>query len=217
MDRPMTAPELTAPRGPASGHADVASREAGPPDGPLMTLRGAGVEVDARRAGRVVVGVCISALAVLAVVLFVAGADKNAQITSLRHHGVPVEVTVSGCLGLLGGSGSNQAGYACTGTYTLGGHRHQEAIPGNTFLATGAKLRGVTLPGDPALLSTVGAVATEHPSWRVFIVPTILVIIVVLLVGKLALRRRHDSRPATTLSEGLAGGGRAAPPFEQPG
>jgi uncharacterized integral membrane protein len=151
-----------------------------------MTLRGAGVDVDARRAGRLVVGVCLVALAVLVVVLFVAGANKNAQINNLRRHGAPVEITVTKCIGLLGGSGSNGAGYACTGTYTVGGRRYDEAIPGNALLVTGATVRG-----DPTLVSTVVAVTTERASWRVFIVPTILLIILVLLVGTLVLRRRR--------------------------
>lgn len=149
------------------------------------------MDVDARRAGRLVVGVCLVALAVLVVVLFVAGANKNAQINNLRRHGAPVEITVTKCIGLLGGSGSNGAGYACTGTYTVGGRRYDEAIPGNALLVTGAKLRGVTVRGDPTLVSTVVAVTTERASWRVFIVPTILLIILVLLVGTLVLRRRR--------------------------
>ncbi|MGA2035977.1 MAG: hypothetical protein ABSH04_00090, partial [Acidimicrobiales bacterium] len=72
---------------------------------PIMTLRGASVAVDARRVGRVVVGVCLVALAALVLVLFLAGIQKNAQINRLRKHGVAIDVTVSGCLGLMGGSG----------------------------------------------------------------------------------------------------------------
>jgi hypothetical protein len=131
------------------------------------------------------------ALAVLVVVLYVAGFQKNAQITRLRRHGVPVEVTVSGCLGLMGGSGSNLAGYDCRGTFTIDGHRYNEAIPGNTFHRPGATLRAVTVPDDPALLSTVRALATEHPSQSVFILPTILLVVLAFGVGALDLRRRH--------------------------
>ena len=115
----------------------------------VATLRGAGVDVDVRRAGRVLVGAVLGALAVLAVVLFVAGAQKNAQITSLRSHGVPVTVTVTGCTGLLGGSGSNAAGYACRGTFSVAGHRYDEAIPGDTLYPPGTPLAAVTVPGDP--------------------------------------------------------------------
>lgn len=157
-------------------------------------LRGAGVDVDMRRLGQVVAGVCLVALVVAVVVLVVAGMDKNAQITRLRTQGVPVEVTVTGCLGQLGGSGSNAAGYSCRGTFTLEGHRYDEDLPGDTLLPPGTMLRGVTVPGDPALVSTPGAVAAEHTSRRVFILPIVLVVAAVLVGGVLLLRRRRSAR-----------------------
>jgi hypothetical protein len=160
-----------------------------------MTLRGAGVEVDAGRVGRVIVGLVIVALAVLVVVFSVAGADKNAQITNLRLHGVGVRITVTECRGLLGGSGSNGAGYACRGTFRYGAHRYTKAIPGDSLYAPGTILRGVTVPSDPGLISTPRTLASEHASWRVFILPAILLVVLVLLVGALVLRRRHR-RPA---------------------
>jgi hypothetical protein len=131
------------------------------------------------------------ALAVLVVVLFVAGADKNAQITRLRQHGVAVEVRVSSCVGLLGGSGSNAAGYACRGTYTVDGHRYREAIPGDTLHTAGTSIRGVTVRSDPELLSTPALLEHENPSWRVFILPGILLAVLALFAGALALKRRH--------------------------
>ncbi len=148
------------------------------------------MEVDARRLGRVVGVGCLVALAVLAVVLFVAGVHKNAQITSLRQHGVAVVVTVSGCTGLLGGSGSNPVGYACHGTLTMQGHRYDEAIPGDALYPPGARIRAVAAPGDPPLLSTRRAVESEHASWRVFILPVVLAVVLVLLVGAVVLGRR---------------------------
>jgi len=162
----------------------------------VSTLRGAGVEVDVRKIGRVVVGACLATLAVLAVVLFAVGANKNAQITSLHRHGVKVRVTVAKCMGLLGGSGSNAAGYACKGTFTLDGQRYEEPIPGNTLYPPGAGIRAVAVPGNPPLLSTARAVAREQASWRVFILPTFLLVVLALLVGTLALRRRR--RPGSS-------------------
>jgi hypothetical protein len=107
---------------------------------------------------------------------------------------VVVDIRVTGCLGLLGGSGSNAAGYACRGSFTLDGHRENEAIPGNILRAPGTRLRGVSVPGDPALVTTTGALAGEHASGRVFILPTILAIILALFVGGLVLRRRRPRR-----------------------
>jgi hypothetical protein len=186
----MIAPDSTTPPGQASGDRAAETPEGDTPDVALTRLRGAGVEVDVRRAGRVVLGICLVGLLVLVVVLFVAGANKNAQINQLRNHGVAVNVTVTGCLGLLGGSGSNPAGYACTGTFTLDGHRYRESVPGNVLRPPGTKVAAVAVPGDPPLLDTHHAVANEHASLGVFAVPTILLVVLLLLIGALVLRRR---------------------------
>ena len=137
----------------------------------------------------------MGALAVIAAVLVIAGVQKNAQTTNLRSHGVPVGVTVTGCLGLLGGSGSNAAGYACKGTYAFEGRRYEQDIPGNTPLHPGTVIRGVIVPSDPYLLSTPAIVASEQSSWRVFITPIILlVVLIVALAALLILRRRRQAR-----------------------
>lgn len=159
------------------------------PSEPVSTLRGARLEVDARRAGRVVAVLCLVALVVTAAVLFVAGARKNAQASELHTHGVAVTVTVTRCRGLLGGSGSNAAGYACTGTYRLDGERHSEAIPGDILRAPGSTVRGVTTPGDPGLLSTPALVADEQPNGRVFIIPGVLLGVAIALAGAIFWRR----------------------------
>jgi hypothetical protein len=193
----MIAPETMAPQGPDPRKTGVAAGsgvEVHAPDRsgePVMTLRGAGVQADVRRVGRVAIGLSLVTLAAVAIVLLVAGFQKNAEITSLRANGVPVDVTVSKCLGLMGGSGSNLVGYDCSGTYTVDGHSYTEDIPGNTMHAPGTTLRGLTVPGDPTLFSTPAAVAAEHPSWRVFLVPTVLLVTLLVLVGALVLRRRH--------------------------
>jgi len=163
---------------------------------PLTTLRAGGVEVDARRATQVILRLGLLALALLGVGLFVVGIHKNAQITDLRQHGVPVEMTVTGCLGQLGGSGSNTAGYACRGTYTIDGHRYEEAIPGNVLRAPKTTVRAVADPGKPGLVSTANDVASEHASAKVFVVPTILLVVLVLLLAAFGLRRRAVRRHA---------------------
>jgi hypothetical protein len=181
-------------RGPVPEDRSAAAGQADTSSAALTTLRGAGVDVNVRRAGRVVVALCLVALAVLVVVLFVAGVHKNDQINRLRAHGVPVTVTVSGCLGLLGGSGSNPAGYACRGTFTLDGHRYSEDIPGNVLRPPGTKVQALAVPDNPPLLSTRHAVATERASASVFVVPAILLaVLVVLVLLAVVLRRRAPS------------------------
>jgi heme A synthase len=190
----MTASESPSSDRPGSENSEGPVGGSDSPDERISTLRGASVDADIRRVAHLLIGACLVALAVLIILLFMAGAHKNAQITRLRQHGVPVQVTVSRCLGQLGGSGSNRAGYSCKGTFTLDGHRFTESIPGSTLYPPGTTIRGIAVPGDPALLAPVHVVAAERASWRVFILPTVLLVILVALVGALVLRRRAIRR-----------------------
>ena len=158
------------------------------------------MQVDVRKAAHVALGLVLVTLAVLVVVFVVVGIDKNRQIDELRQHGVPVTFTVSGCQGLLGGSGSNGAGYACRGTYRLGGRTYDAPLPGTALYAPGATVRTVAVPGDPGLVSPVSIVNGEHASWKVFILPGVLFMLL-LLVGAAvvpASRRRGSPEPPST-------------------
>ena len=92
-------------------------------------------------------------------------------------------VTVTGCLGELGGSGSNAAGYICRGTFVLDGHRDNEIIPGDNLRPPGTKVRAVTVPGDPALLTTAAAAAHDRPTWHVYVLPGVLAVVLLVLSG----------------------------------
>jgi hypothetical protein len=206
MDRPMTAPGPPISPGPAPGDGEPTRGETDTSGAALSTLRGAGVNVDVRRAGRVIGGLCLVVLAVLAVALIAVGAHKNDQITSLHQHGVHVTITVTGCRGLLGGSGSNAAGYACRGNLTLHGRRYNEPIPGDTLYAPGVKVPGVAVSGNPPLLATAHALETEHASWNVFVAPAVLVIALALIVGAVVVKRRRTGRTSPLRSEATARG-----------
>jgi hypothetical protein len=163
-------------------------------------LRGAGVSVDGRRVGRVAIGIVLVTLLVLTIVFTVVGIHTNQQNDRLHNDGVPVTFTVAGCLGLLGGSGSNAAGYSCHGTYTLNGKTYSEQLPGDSFHRPGSTVPSVAVPGDPALVSPASIVATEHSSAGVFVLPIIL-FVVLLALGALLLvlrRRRQGSASAHT-------------------
>jgi hypothetical protein len=163
---------------------------------PLTTLRGAAVNVDVRRAARVIVVILLSALAALVASLFVADANTNAEITSLQRHGVSVEITVTGCRALLGGSGSNAAGYRCQGSYELEGHEYQETVPNDVLYAIGAKVEMIAAKNDPGLIATVHQVRSERASWNLFIVPSVL--LVVLIASLIAIVLRRKRRRTTT-------------------
>jgi hypothetical protein len=184
---PMIAPESNRPS--AAGQP---TSDGGVPDQPVTILRGASVDVDLRWIARVVVAICLVTLVVLAAVLLVAGLHTNSQIDRLHHDGVPVSVTVTHCTGLIGGTGSQGAGYSCTGTYTVDGTRYLQAIPGTTvFYAPGSTFEGVVVPSDPQLLSTPAQVAAQHASARVFLLPGALVLVAGVWGGALLLRRRR--------------------------
>lgn len=161
---------------------------------PLTPLRGGAVDVNRRLVLQVLGGLCVVGLAAVVAVLFVAGAHKNDQITRLHRQGVPVAITISGCLGQLGGSGSNQAGYSCRGTFSLQGRRYHEPIPGSTLYTQGTTLRGVAVPGDPALVTPAAVLRTEQASFSVFALPIVLAALWVILVAAgvvLTLRHRR--------------------------
>ena len=166
-------------------------------------LRGAGVSVDGRRVGQVALGIVLATLAILAIVFTVVGVHTNQQDDRLHNDGVPVTFTVTGCMGLLGGSGSNAAGYSCRGTYTLDGTPTASSCPGDSFHRPGSTVAAVAVPGDPALVSPASIVATEHSSASVFVLPAILGVVFLLLGALLLLLRRRrqaaaarDSSPA---------------------
>jgi hypothetical protein len=165
---------------------------------PLSTLRGAGVSVDARHVGQVVIALGLVALAALVIVFTIAGVNNNSQINRLHHDGVPINVTVSGCAGLLGGSGSNVAGYSCKATFSFHGHHYSESLPGTAFHRPGASVRAVVVPSDPALISPVSVERTQHASASVFVLPAVLLVVLVLLIGLILLVRRRRAARTTT-------------------
>ena len=184
-----------APETRRNGHGPPALSPAPGSGDRVGALRGAAVQFDGRRVARILVGGVLVTLAVLVVAFTVVGIHKNRQINQLRHDGVPVTFTVAGCLGLLGGSGSNAAGYSCHGTYVLDGHRYSERLPGSAFHAPGTTIRAAAVPGDPALVSPVSIVDAEHASWTVFILPAVLFVLLALAGGVVLLVRRRRATP----------------------
>jgi hypothetical protein len=180
--------------------ATVVSTEEVTSDDRVSTLRGAGVQtVDRRRMLWLGLVALIVGLVAASIVLFVAGAKKNAQIDDLKRNGVPVEVTITGCQGLLGGSGSNAAGYDCRGTFTLNGRHIDAAIPGSSLLSPGTKIQVVASPGDPGLVSTSAVLSGEHASDSVYLLPSVLAALALISLGivvALYARGRRRGDPA---------------------
>lgn len=132
------------------------------------------------------------------------GAHQNAQITALKTDGVQVVETVSSCLGQLGGSGSNAAGYSCTGTLTLHGRLYHDPVPGNSLYAPGTKIRIVVDSADPGLVSSVSSVKNEDASPDVFILPSTLLAVLLAIGALIGLRFRSSRRQARTRPSALS-------------
>ena len=159
------------------------------------------MQVDGRHVAAIVLGILLVTLAALVVVFTAIGVHKNRQINDLHDRGVAVTVTVTSCQGLLGGSGSNGAGYSCRGTYELGGHDYNELLPGTAFHAPGATIPSVAVPGDPALMSPVSVVDSEHASASVYSLPAILLVILVAILAVMTFRRRRRGSSTRSASE----------------
>jgi hypothetical protein len=178
------------------GDARVRGGDVDAPDAAVGYIRGgAGVEVDSRRLLRVVLGLCLLVLAALVIVLTLAAVGENSRSSSLRRHGVPVDVTVTGCLGLASGTGITASGYTCKGTFTLDGRSYTEVIGGITDpRPVGETLRAVADSNDPARLSLASAVAAARSPWKAFTVPAIPLLLLVGAAAVIGWRARRPRR-----------------------
>lgn len=165
-------------------------------DRPVGTLRGAAVDVSPARAARVVWAVAVLALLGTGAGFLVGGWLGNARLDRLHDHGVRVEAQVTGCLGQLGGSGSNAAGYTCRGRFRLDGAGYEEVLPGSGLRAPGDRVVLVTDPGHPHDLITPQDLARERSSATVYLLPAVLLALgLVLAATGWVLHRRRSGPP----------------------
>src|SRR5579862_3147188 len=81
----------------------------------------------------------LAGFAIIVIATFINAANDISRIDRLKSHGISVVVTVANCVGNLGGSGSNAAGYTCQGIYRVDGVRYLEDIGSlTTMKITGA-------------------------------------------------------------------------------
>jgi hypothetical protein len=171
-----------------SGNFEKSSR-----DGQAASLRGpAAVSVGRGfflMAGALLLVVC----AVLLVVGVGSVANGNARINRLRSQGIPVVVTVSGCFGNIGGSGSNGAGFTCHGEYSVDGVKYQEVVESlSIFVTTGTSVRGVVDPSHHSLVELASAVKTAKASSTAYFVLGVLGVVLVALALALGRASRRS-------------------------
>jgi hypothetical protein len=170
-------------------------------DDHVASLRGATAVSVGRTLWLWVGSVCLVLFAVAIVVSFLSATNDNARINRMRNHGIAVNVTVDICIGNIGGSGSNAAGYTCHGTYRVGGHTFTEVIGSKTSLSVGGVVvQGIVDPSHHSTLELASAIRTSVASPTRYVAPGLLgVALIVLLLALLRLARRSPSpRPKPT-------------------
>jgi hypothetical protein len=145
----------------------------------------------------------LTAFAVVIIVSFISATNDNSRIDRLKTRGVSVVVTVTNCVGNIGGSGSNASGYTCHGSYRVKDVRYQEIIGSKSTLSTvGSKVQGIADPAHPSTIELASAVARSSSSPSGYVVPSVLALLFVALT-LLFLRRLRSTRlrPPKSLEE----------------
>lgn len=138
-------------------------------------------------------GLVIFALALA--LSFASTLNDHSRVDRMRAHGVPVTVIVTTCVGNMGGSGSNVAGYVCRGTYTLDGVKYNEIISSmTTFASPGSRVYAVADPSQHGYVALATAIRNASSSSAAFAVLIVLTALLLLLVTSLLrVRRRWNS------------------------
>jgi len=141
----------------------------------VASLRGAAAVGVGRRFWVVMAALGLIAFAAFLVVSFISATNDNARINRMKDHGIPVVVTVSTCIGNLGGSGSNASSYTCTGVYAARDTSYHEVIGAmSSFVTPGTRVRAVADPGRPSTVELASAVASSKASNGAYVVPSLL-------------------------------------------
>ena len=115
------------------------------------------------RVAAVLSAVCVVTLIAITVLVGASTASANARTQRLRQHGVPVQMTVTGCLAISSGVGMGIEYWRCRGSYTLGSRTYTEVIGGERrLLETGEKVAAVADPANPSSVSVPGALGRKH-------------------------------------------------------
>jgi hypothetical protein len=177
-----------------SSNSGSEATEQGPVERGATSLRGATGATIGRRFWLVAASVSLLVFAAFVVVSFLSAANDNARIDRLQSHGIAVSVTVTNCIGNIGGSGSNVSGYTCRGDYSLGGTTYNEIIGSMSTLAvSGAKIRGVVDPSHHGTVELLAAVRRSSASSVRYVVPGLLsVVLIALVLALLRIVRRSD-------------------------
>lgn len=161
-------------------------------DGRVATLRGAHTTTPRTGPWRVVGLLALVIVALTLAVSFFSAANDNARIARMKSHGIPVVVSVTNCVGQIGGSGSNNAGFVCQGTYRVHGTKYHGSIGSmTTFASFGTMIHAVADPAKPSTIILATTLDHSTASDSAYLVPSVLSLVFVAVVIVVARRRRH--------------------------
>lgn len=131
--------------------------------------------VSPRRIAWVLAGLGVATLVFLVIVLTLSAMGDQSRASRLRRVGLPVEATVTRCVGHASGTGITTIGYTCRAAFTLADVRHEAVLAGSSVLrAPGDVVAAVVDPRDPSVAATAQSVARSRRSWTVLIAPASL-------------------------------------------
>jgi hypothetical protein len=176
------------------------SSELPPSPGPapgdrVASLRGAQAASLGRRfwLRAATVGLVIFAVAIA--LSFASTLNDHSRLDRMKSHGIPISVTISNCVGNMGGSGSNVAGYVCRGTYALDGVKYNEIISSmTTFASPGSRVHAIADPSQHGYVALASAITNASSSSAAFVV-LIILFAVLLLLATLLFRIARRPRP----------------------
>lgn len=161
----------------------------------VTTLRGPQAASMGRSFWRIAGAICLVLVAVAILVSFLSVRNDNARLERMRANGIPVTVTVLNCVGNIGGSGSNAAGYTCHGRYRLDGTTYHEIIGAmTTFWTSGSEVKGVVDPSQHSTVMQASALESRRTSPKSYLVDELLTaVFLALAVAFLRSTRRPSS------------------------
>ena len=153
-----------------------------PPSDRVVSLRGPEVVSIGRKVWHRLVAVGLALSFVALIVNVVSTAHDNSRIERMKTHGIAVSVSVTRCIGNVGGSGSNGAGYTCQGDYSIAGTAYHELIGSmTTFAVSGTKVNSVADPSKPTTVILASALAKSTASPAAYVPAGLMAIVLIAL------------------------------------
>lgn|GEM_PF-2885912 len=136
--------------------------------------------------------------ALLLVSVFFATVTNQQRIERMHNNGIPARAIVTSCTGQIGGSGSNSAGYVCTGTYSVQHHRYEGVIGGLISLRSPGSVVGIVVdPDNLGSCETASLARSQRDSGLAYALPGTLTVLLLGCFLAPTLRKRLSPSPTS--------------------